>query len=178
MADDATRGERQTTTTSNKSGRWKTQGNDNCGDNGSGDDVPLVVRSAGVGWHDESGRGEEDDTVMAADVYRQQSTKSVGGNGRCDGDSNDNGNSNGDGDGNGATATATTINNKQQQKKRRRSWQQKQQKWRQRWRKLWWQRWQSLLAPVKGRGIIAATIAAEFLPPPPPFLLLPLGLHG
>ncbi len=121
MADDATRGEGQTTTTSNKSGWWTTQGNDNCGNNGGGDDVPLVVTSDGIGRRGESGRGEEGDTVMAADVYRQQSTKSGSGNGRCDGDSNDNGNSNGNDNGNSATAMATTINNKRQQKKWRRS---------------------------------------------------------
>jgi hypothetical protein len=56
---------------------------------------------------------------MAADGYRQQSTKSGEGNGGCDGDSNDDDNSKGDGNDNGATAKVTTINNKWQQKKRR-----------------------------------------------------------
>jgi hypothetical protein len=69
-----------------------------------------------------AGGGEEEDTVMAADGYRQQSTKSGDDNGRCHGDSDDNGNSNGNGNcnDNGTMATATTISNKRQQKKPRR----------------------------------------------------------
>ncbi len=58
------------------SGRWTTQGNDNGGNNCSGDVVALAVTTAGVGQHNENGRGEEEDAVMAADRYRQQSTKS------------------------------------------------------------------------------------------------------
>jgi hypothetical protein len=55
--------------------------------------------------------------MMAADGYRQQSTKSGNGNGGCDGDSDDDNDSEGDGNGKGATSKVTTINNKWQQKK-------------------------------------------------------------
>jgi hypothetical protein len=155
-ADDATRGEGWTTTTSNESGRWKSQGNDNGSNDGGGDVVALAVTRAGIGQRNETGRGEEEDAVMLADWYRQQSTKTSDGNGGWVGNSNADGNSNrdGNGNGNGAMATATTINNEQQQKKWRRllwqrrwRWKQRQQQW-----KLWWQWRQLLLAPVKGRG--------------------------
>jgi hypothetical protein len=57
MADDATRGEGRTTMTSNESGRWITQGDNNGGNDDSGDVVAPAVTRAGVGWHEESGRG-------------------------------------------------------------------------------------------------------------------------
>ncbi len=104
-----------------------------------------------------AGGGGEEDAVMAADGYREQSTKSSNSNGGCNGDSNNDGNGNGNSDGNGngnrVMATATTINNKGQQKKWWRSWQQQWQwNWQRRRRKLWCLQWQPLLAPVKGRG--------------------------
>jgi hypothetical protein len=129
---------------------------------GVGMSFALAVTRAGIGRHNEGGQGEEEDTVMGADGYRQQSTKSSNGNGRCNGDSNKdsisngncNGNGNSSGNCNGAMKTATTINNKWQQKKpRRQSWQQRwRRKWRQWRRKLWWQRQQSLLCLSKGQG--------------------------
>jgi hypothetical protein len=50
----------------------------------------VLVARAGVGQCNESGQGKEENTVMAADGHRQQSTKSGDGDGRCNSDSNDN----------------------------------------------------------------------------------------
>jgi hypothetical protein len=107
------------------------QGNNDGGNVGGGDVVALVVTSTGVGRRNESGQGEEEDALMAADGYRQHSTKSSNGNGRFNGDSDDNGNRDGDGKGNSGMAMATIINNWWQQKKRWRSWQWW---WRRKWR--------------------------------------------
>jgi hypothetical protein len=95
-------------TTCNKSGQWTMQGGKDGGNNSGGDVIVLAVTRAGVGWCDESGRGEEGDAAMAADGYIQQSFESSNGNGRYNGDSND--------DSNSAAVTATTINNKRQQR--------------------------------------------------------------
>jgi hypothetical protein len=78
--------------TSNESGWWMTQGNDNGGNDGSGDVVVLAVSRVSIGQCNESGRGEEEDMVMVADGHRQQSTKSGDVNGGCDSDSNNNNN--------------------------------------------------------------------------------------
>ncbi len=156
--DNATRGEEQIKTTSNKSSRWTTQGNDNGSNDGSRNVLALAVARSGVGRRNYSGQGEEEDVAMAADGQMQQSTKSSKGNGRCNGDSNNNnggdGDSNSNGNSNSTTATATTINNKWQKKKRRQwSWQQQLwQKWWQWQQKLWWQRRSCYSAPLKGRG--------------------------
>jgi hypothetical protein len=136
-ADDATRGKGRTTMTSDESGWWTMQGNDNGGNNGTGDIVALAVTSAGIGWCNESGRGEEEDAVMAAEGYRQQPTKSGDGNGGCDGQQQQQ-----------STKSGSKRNSGGRGIGRRQRWQ----NWRQQGQKLWWHWRQSLLAPVKGRG--------------------------
>jgi hypothetical protein len=55
--DNTTRGEGQTTMTSNKSGWWMMQGDNDGGNNSSGDVVVLAVTRPGIGQHNESRQG-------------------------------------------------------------------------------------------------------------------------
>ncbi len=69
MANNTTRWEGQRTTTSNLSGQWMTQQNDNGGNNGGKDVVMLAVVRAGFGHGNESRQGEEEDAMMAGVVH-------------------------------------------------------------------------------------------------------------